>query len=425
MTTLIKNVRIIDPMSDIDLIDDIAIGRDEITISPRGDGFSVVIDGTNKVVAPGLIDLHVHFREPGFLHKESIATGIQAALRGGVTSALVMPNTEPAIDEPKHIALQKARAKKSGFDLMVAACASKGLRGEHVVDIGALRAAGASAVTDDGKPILGSQMMENVLRACRRHDLVCMQHAEDTQLSHYAAMHEGKVSTKLGVTGQPCEAEYKLVERDIKLAHRIGARYHVLHISCKESLALVERAQRQGARVSCEVTPHHLLLCDEDVMSKDTFKKMNPPLRPRDDAQALLHGLHKGHIAAVASDHAPHATKEKRAPFDCAPFGVVGVESSILVLLTLVKKGKLSLRRAIETMTIGPAQILQEEHRIGGLLGERRYKNAVLLDPNCSRIFSKRDVAGLSSNSAFFGREIFGRLLATFLHGELVYRSHA
>jgi dihydroorotase len=423
MATLIKKVRIIDPLNAIDLVDDVAIGPDGIVVSPEGKAMRSVIDGAGLVLAPGLIDLHTHFREPGFVHKECIRSGIRAALCGGVTSALVMPNTNPAIDLPKHVAYQRARASSSGFDLMVAAAATKGLNGEVATDLAALKSTNVKAVTDDGRPIFDINLMEEILRACRRHNMVCMQHAEDLTISRGAAMHQGQRSARLNLSGQPRDAEFSLVERDIKLAEQIGARYHVLHISCKESLRMVRYAQRNGAAVSCEVTPHHLLLCDEDVRAKNSFRKMNPPLRTREDARALLDGLIDGSIAAVASDHAPHSCREKRADFEHAPFGVVGLESAILVLLTLVKKGRLSLTRAIEVMTAGPAKILGEEQRLGGLLGEKRVKNAVLLDPHSTRVFSKRDLAGRSINSPFFGMNLNGRVVATFLNGEIVYRS--
>ncbi len=423
MATLIKNVRVIDPINHLDVIVDVAISRDEIVLCPKSALFTTIIDGTNLVLAPGLIDLHVHFREPGFPHKECIRSGIAAALRGGVTSALVMPNTLPALDAPKRVAYQRARAAPTNFDLLIAASATLGLEGKASSDIAALAKAGVKAVTDDGKPILDSALMESILRACRRHQLVCMQHAEDTRISLGAAMHQGRVSERLSLAGQPRSAEFSLVERDIKIAERLSARYHVLHISCRESLALVARAQKNGAPVTCEVTPHHLLLTDADVLSKDTFKKMNPPLRTREDAQAMLEGLIDGRIAAVASDHAPHSCKEKRADFDRAPFGVVGLESAIVVLLTLVAKGKLSLTRAIEAMTVGPAKVISEEHRLGGLIGEGRVKNAVLLDPHSTRIFSVRDLAGRSINSPFFGMTMHGHVVATFLNGDLVYRS--
>lgn len=422
MATLIKNVHVIDPRTGFDAVDDVVISPEEIRISPQNVVAHEVMDGTGKILAPGLIDLHVHFREPGFTHKETIASGIRAALAGGVTSALVMPNTNPTIDAPKHVAFQLERARRFDFDLMVSAAASVGLKGEVMTDVQSLKAASIKALTDDGRPILDNELMEKVLRRCRMHKLICMQHAEDTRLSQMASINCGRTSARLGIPGQESAAEYNLVARDIALAERIGARYHVLHLSCKESLRLVADAKTRGAPVSCEVAPHHLLLCDDDVIDRDTFKKMNPPLRAREDARALVNALATNTIDAVASDHAPHSQKEKRAPLTCAPFGVVGLESSILILLTLVKKQKLSLRRAIELMTAGPARVLGEEQRIGSLFGAA--KNAVLLDPNCARIFSRRDLVGTSFNSPYFGMEIFGRVNATFLNGAIKYRSN-
>lgn len=420
MATFVRNVRVIDPKAGIDSIDDVIISPEEIKLAPtRIDNNIRGIDGKDLILVPGLIDLHVHFRDPGFLYKEDCYSGIHAALHGGVTSALVMPNTSPTLDCPKWLIHQFKSAKKSGFHLMVAAAASKGLLGQKVTDIGVLKQSGASAITDDGKPILRDEHMIEVLRACRRHDLVCMQHAEDTTVSCGHSLHDGEASKRLKVPGQPRAAEVDLVKRDIALAEQIGARYHVLHISCKESLKLIEHAKRRGVRASCEVTPHHLLLADKDIKELNANKKMNPPLRERADQQALLDGINNGVIDAVASDHAPHSRSEKMSSFLKAPFGVVGVETSILVLMTLVAKHKISLTKAIKLMTTGPASVLNDEN-IGTMFKESCRKNAVLIDPNFRSMMTESHLYGRSKNSAFLGMEVFGRVMATFLNGHLV-----
>lgn len=425
MATLIRNVRVIDCLANVDVKTDVVLSKGSIVLAPKTVPKNVeTFDGEDKILIPGLIDLHVHFREPGFTYKEDIASGIRAALAGGVTSALVMPNTYPAIDNAKRVHFQFKRAQKTGFDIMVASAASIGLLGREITDIASVRRAGAKAVTDDGKPILETAMMEEVLRLCRKHDLVCMQHAEDLRISRAASLHEGKVSFRANLEGQPSRAEYSIVKRDIELAKKLDARYHVLHLSCKESLDLVREAKRHRARVSCEVSPHHLLLSEQHASGLDTYKKMNPPLRMALDADYLLNGLCDGTIDAVASDHAPHAKKEKRAPFLKAPFGVVGLETAFLVLLTLVKKRGLPLKRAIESMTTGPARILDDTHRIGTMLSEQALKNAVLIDPHFCAPFSERRLFGKSKNSAFIGMELFGHVVATFLDGELVHRTH-
>jgi dihydroorotase len=423
MSTLITKVRIIDPFVGIDTVDDVYFNEESLTIAPGAlkDSYRH-FDGAGKILLPGLIDLHVHFREPGFCHKEDISSGIRAALAGGVTSAMVMPNTNPALDCPKRVMWQKSRAEKNHFfDLMVAAAATEKLKGEKLNDLASLKSAGATAITDDGYPILDHALMEELLRLARRHNLLVMQHAEDTRLSCGHAMHEGKVSQKLGIKGQPREAESSLVERDIKLAVAIGARYHVLHLSCKESLALVRKAKRDCAHISCEVAPHHLLLNDTALRSADSLKKMNPPLRNLADSEALIEGINDGTVEALASDHAPHSAYEKKQDLTKSPFGVIGLETAILCLLTLVHQQKISLKRAIELMTTGPARIVQREGIIGTLLAPNAKKNMVLIDPNFHRIISYRDFYGRSKNSAFLGMELFGRVLASFINARLVF----
>ncbi|MCA9506804.1 MAG: dihydroorotase [Myxococcales bacterium] len=424
MATLIKQVRIIDPRTHTDMVDDVLISSENIEIAPSNvkEGYTT-INGRNRILTPGLVDLHVHFREPGFTHKENIASGIRAALAGGVTSALVMPNTNPALDTPQSVLFQLKKARTFGFDLMVAAAATKGLLGKEISDIAALKQSGAKAITDDGKPILEDSLMMNVLKACRAHKLVCMQHAEHTGISCGHALNEGKASQRLCIPGQKAQAEYDMVARDIDLAEKLEARYHVLHLSCAQSLKLVARAKKRKALVSCEVTPHHILLSESDIHVADGNKKMNPPLRSKDDRDALLNGINDGVIDAVASDHAPHHRREKLLLFTKAPFGVVGVETSILVLLRLVHEGKISLMRAISLMTDGPAKILQEHERIGTLVGDRALKNAVLIDPNVVFMLNENHMYGRSKNSAFLGMELRGRVLATFLNGEIGYQA--
>ena len=424
MNHLLKKVHVVDPRAGLDQVCDVLIGEDAIILDPAAVSERYeAIPGEGLYLFPGLVDLHVHFREPGFMHKEDIGSGIRAALAGGVTSALAMPNTDPAIDNFKLVDYQLKRAKRSGFDLMVAACASKGLMGREAVDVGEVKRAGAMAITDDGKPIKSDLLMENILRQCRRHDLVCMQHAEDLDISHNAPLNLGKVSEKTQLMGQSSKAESSLIARDIGLARKISARYHVLHLSCKESLSLLREVKRDSKLFSCEVAPHHLLLSEYAASGLDTNKKMIPPLRSREDVQSLVEGLEEGIIDAVSSDHAPHSEREKALSFADAPFGVVGLESSILVLLTLVKNRRLSLNRAIASMTANPAKILGQPDRIGTLVGPHALKNAVLVDIDHRSVFSQRHLKGRSKNSAFLGMELYGRVLATFLNGRLAYRA--
>ncbi|HXW60768.1 MAG TPA: dihydroorotase [Myxococcota bacterium] len=423
MATLIKNARIIDPKTRLDMCEDIYIDAHSIEVAPsRVKNSTLIMPGRGLIVAPGFIDLHVHFREPGFTYKEDISSGIKAAWAGGVTSALVMPNTNPALDEPKRIFYQHKRAEKYGFDLMVAAAATKALKGEELNDVGALKKAGAKACTDDGH-VIDYSHMEKLLKACRRHNMLCMQHAEDKRQSLNAPLNEGKASKRFFISGQPSCAESAVVARDIELALRIGARYHVLHLSSAESLALVRKAKMNNGLISAEVSPHHLLLCEEDIRGKDASKKMNPPLRSKQDQEALLLGIMDGTIDAVASDHAPHSRREKAQALADAPFGVVGIETSILALLTLVKKKSLPLRRAVALLCEGPARIIGEEGRIGTLFGPNAKKNVCVFDPDFKQVISEKNLHGRSKNSAFIGMEMFGRVMATFQNGQLVYRA--
>lgn len=423
MAILIKNVRIMDHHEQVDCLDDVLLAPGRIEISPKKlpDSYNI-IDGHKKLLVPGLIDLHVHFREPGFTHKETIASGIKASLMGGVTSALVMPNTLPSIDDHKSVIYQRKKGEKLGFDLMVSGAATLGLMGEQCSDISALKKAGVKAITDDGRPILDESLMKKVLRECRLNDLVCMQHAEDLHLSQGASLTLGRISHLNRLLGQPTMAESNLVKRDIALSHELDARYHVLHLSSLESLRLVREAKRKKYSVTCEVSPHHLLLTEADIGALDTNKKMNPPLRSKADIWALREGLLDGSIDAVASDHAPHSLKEKSQSFLKAPFGVVGVSTSILVLLSLVKRG-LPLDIAIKSMTTGPARILKDSERIGTMLGEKALKNAVLLDLEHEQNFGYRDIYGPSKNSAFLGLPLVGKVMMTFIDGRVVYQS--
>lgn len=424
MATLIKHVRIIDPRAGMDVNEDVLITKEGIFIAPnKVPNGSEEFDGQQRVLIPGLVDLHVHFREPGFVHKEDIASGIRAALAGGVTSALVMPNTRPAIDSPQSVLYQLRQARRFGFDMMVAGAATYGLAGEQRSDVGALKRSGAKAITDDGRPILSDECMAAVLKACRVHNLVCMQHAEHTGLSCGHPINQGIASARLKIPGQEARAEYDLIERDLKLAERIGTRYHVLHLSCKESLKLVRRAKERRIAVTCEVAPHHLLLSDNDIRELDGNMKMNPPLRSKADRDALIEGINDGSIDAVASDHAPHHRREKMRSFVEAPFGVVGVETSMLVLLRLVQERKIELHSAIRLMTHGPAQVIGEDGRVGTIMGEKALKNAVFIDPHHRFQLTEKHLFGRSKNSAFLGRELGGRILATFLNGNVVYRA--
>ena len=421
--TFIKNIRLLDTASGFDKITNLLLSPAGFFLNPSVLGAScVIIDGQSKVALPGLIDMHVHFRQPGFLHKETIATGSQAAFAGGVTTVVVMPNTNPVLDTPERIEEQiSLSGLVDGVEILVAGAVSKGLLGQEPTDYAALKKAGAIGVTDDGSPVMNEDLMDQAMRACAENDLLFMQHAEDLGLSHSASMNEGKTSRIMGIKGQLADSEGAMVERDIDLAKKYNARYHVLHLSTKRSLAAVRKAKMAGLKVSCEVTPHHLLLNDEACAAWDTNKKMNPPLRDENDRLALIEGLIDGSIDAVASEHAPHSAAEKQNHFCQAPFGVVGLETAFAVLLTLVNQGFISLSRAVMLMTSGPAKILQKQHQIGTVLASAASNNLCIIDLETKWRVDAQSLQGRSKNSAFLGMELQGKVMATFLKGNLRY----
>jgi dihydroorotase len=336
---LLERARVLDPAAALDDTLDVLVEPGRVTLAPGS-----VPDGAKRVdcrglwALPGLLDIQVHFREPGFEHKETLTTGARAALAGGVTTVVVMPNTKPALDTPEAVRFQTERGREAGVNVLVAAAASVGISGERLTDYAALKQAGAVAVTDDGFPLLDDGLMRRSLELCREHDLLFMQHAEDTRMTGHAPMTESDVSRALGVRGQSPDAEGVVVERDIALALETGARYHVLHTSTARSLEAVRRAKAtfgdEPARVSCEASPHHLLLTYDACREGDPNTKMNPPLRSEEDRRALVAALVDGTVDAVATDHAPHHADEKGKGFADAPFGVTGLETAFAAVLS-------------------------------------------------------------------------------------------
>lgn len=370
------------------------------------------VENKDNVVIPGLFDMHVHFREPGYEHKESIHTGSLAAFSGGVTLVQVMPNTSPVLDTAERVREQIALTEKcDGVVLYPSAAITKNLEGSELTNFKALKEAGAHAVTDDGHPVMDGALMREAFVLAREYDLLVMQHAEDYRLSNKAPMNLGEVSRKIGMKGQDPNAEGAMVERDIALAADMRARYHVLHISTERALNAVRRAKDRGLPVTCEVTPHHLILTDEACLASNPNTKMNPPLRVDSDRRAMLAGLKDGSIDAVASDHAPHSSEEKGCGFCSAPFGVVGLETAFPILMTLVHRGEISLLRAVELMTVGPKQILN-------LPIQDDLSNYVEVNPNLTWQVAEEHLKGKSKNSAFFGLELTGSIVSTFFNGK-------
>ncbi len=421
---LIKNGRIVDPQSKTDAAGDILLDGERIAeVAPpgkisRAQG-AEVFDASGLIIAPGFIDLHCHLREPGQESSETIETGTRAAARGGFTAVCCMPNTKPVNDNASvtRFILDRARAGASVRVWPVGA-ASTGSRGKALAEIAAMKQAGIVAVSDDGKPIATAKLARQVMDYCRSLDLPVIEHAEDTSLAAGAVMREGITSTRLGLRGMPAAAESVCVARDVQLAELAGARVHFAHLSARASLELVRGAKQRGLGVTCEVTPHHFTLIDEDVQYDSRFK-MNPPLAAREDREALLAGLADGTVDAIATDHAPHEPALKDVEFDRAPFGVTGFETALaLGLEHLVRTGRLSLMRLVELFTTGPARVLGLERQIAP--GEPADLTLFSTDHNWT--FRASESASKSRNTPFDGRAFHGAPMVTIVAGRVTFK---
>jgi len=425
---LIKNGRVLDPTNGIDAQRDIWIDGGRIArvvpaetpgaaSSANGD----VIDATGLVVAPGFIDLHCHLREPGGESSETIETGTRAAARGGFTAVCPMPNTRPVNDNASvtRAILERAAAVASTHVWPIGAV-SLGSRGEALAEIGAMQKAGIVAVSDDGHPIATARLLRQAMDYCRALDMPVIDHCEDPSLFAGAVMREGRQSVRLGLRGMPAATESIAVGRDIQVTELTGCRFHVAHMSSAASLDLVRAAKKRGLLVSCEVTPHHFTLCDEDVVYDSRFK-MNPPLASAEDRDALIQGLADGTVDAIATDHAPHEAATKEVEFDRAPFGVTGFETALALALELVHAGKLSLMRMVELFTTGPARVLGRKRAIAA--GEPA--DLTIFSTDQPWTFHVKQSASKSDNSPFDGRKFRGAPVATIVAGRIAYRRDA
>lgn len=415
-------VRLIDPEAGVDCVTDLLVSTEGVQQNPEMVPETAThIDGSGMWALPGLVDIQVHFRQPGFEYKETIESGSAAALAGGICTVVVMPNTQPRLDTPEQVIFEAEEARRvRGIDLLVAAASTKNLDGKELTNHAELKAAGAVAITDDGFPVMDDDLMRGSLQQCAEHDLLFMQHAEDIHMTQHAPMTDSPVSVALGVRGQSSDAEGVIVERDIKLARETGARYHVLHTSTARSMAAVRAAKAEGLPITCEVSPHHLLLTYDACASGDPNTKMNPPLRSEYDRCALVAAMADGTVDAVATDHAPHTNEEKAKGFSEAPFGVIGLETAFAALLSFVHDGTITDTRAVELMTSGPARLLGLQGRIG-TLNENAPVHLTLVDPTREWTVTEEAMAGKSTNSAFLGHVFKGKIVATVLHGELRY----
>jgi len=420
---LIKNGRVIDPASATDMLADILV-RDGV-IAAAGANIDApgveVFDATGLIVAPGFIDMHVHLREPGFEHAETIETGARAAAAGGFTSICCMPNTLPVNDNATVTSYIIERARKFAVtNVFPIGAITKNSAGEELSAIGSMKAAGVVAISDDGRPVMNARVMRRAMEFARSFDLPVIDHCEDLNLSAGGDMHEGYESVRLGLRGIPASSEDVMVARDILLAEATGARFHVAHISTHNAMAMVAYAKKHGLPVTCETTPHHFALTDSQMLPYDSNFKMKPPLRTACDAGAVVDGIVAGAVDAIATDHAPHPGSEKMQEFEKCPFGIIGLETALgLALEHLVHTGKISLTRLVALLTTGPARVLRLDRgtlRVGVPADVTIFSTDLEWTYDVNQSFSK------SRNSPFDGHTFRGGPMATIVDGAMVWR---
>jgi dihydroorotase len=429
---LITGARIIDPVSKLDRVGDVVVAdglvrsiatskSERKQISP-GD-VAMVIDGEGLIACPGLIDPHVHLREPGFEYKETIQSGARAAAAGGFTAVCCMPNTSPALDSPELVRFVKDRSEGAACRVFAVAAATKGRKGEELTESRLLAMAGAVGLSDDGDCIASAGMMGRVLSACKDVGLAFMQHAQEPTMTKGASMHAGSVSTRLGLVGWPRAAEEIIVERDVRLNAGIGAHYHVQHISSAGTCDILRRARRDGIRVTGEASPHHLVATHDLCQGYNANAKVNPPLREMSDVKALRQAVADGVVTVLGTDHAPHSADEKALPFEEAPFGFVGLESALgLYVEGLIASGAVAWPRLIALLTIEPARLCGLD-RIGlGRLVVGGPADLTLIDPQERWTLVKDELAGQSSNTPFLGRALTGRAVLSMVAGRVQHQ---
>jgi dihydroorotase len=423
---LIKGGHLIDPAAKINAPMDLLLhdGRvAEIALPGKVRGsFQEKLDARGLIVGPGFIDLHVHLREPGQSYKETVASGTAAAAAGGFTSVCTMPNTAPVVDTPEWVMWLRNPERGAVVNVFPIAAATRGSKGGTLTDFAALQRAGAVAVTDDGKPILDDDIMRMALRLGAELNLPVVQHAEDTRMTENCSMHAGPTSFRLGLRAAGGIAEGAIVDRDVTLAQQIReSRMHVAHLSTADALKAVRRGKRAKARVTCEVTPHHFTLLDENVGEYDTHCKMNPPLRAGADREAILVALADGTVDAIATDHAPHASHEKQVEFERAAFGITGLETALaLAISELHRKHKIPLTRIVELFTAGPAHVFDLRGR--GSLAKGNPADVTIFDPKKRWTYEAAKSKSLSHNTPFDGWQFTGKVVATIVGGAVVHR---
>jgi dihydroorotase len=419
---LLRGGRVIDPARDFDSTADVLLQEGKVAgvgaglTAPAG---ARVIDCKDMWVVPGLIDLHCHLREPGQEYKENVQTGTAAAAAGGFTAVCAMPNTVPPNDNRAVTELIVRRAREVGaVRVYPIGCITQGQKGENLAEMGELQEAGCVAVSDDGKCVMNSEVMRRALEYARGLGLPVIQHAEDVALSVNGPAHEGAVTTRIGLRGQPAAAESGIVARDLELVALTGARYHVAHVSCAETVRLVREAKRRGLPVTAEVTPHHLTLTDEACAGYHTSTRVNPPLRSQDDVAAVRAGLADGTLDAIATDHAPHSPVEKDVEFEQAAPGMVGFETALPLCLELVESGVLSPLALVTRMSLAPARILGIP---GGTLAVGAPADVTVIDPRATWVCDPAKLRSRSHNTPFAGRAMRGRAMLTVVAGNIAF----
>lgn len=418
---LIKNGRVVDPVTETDEVMDVLI--DGSVIKETGHGLEApgaqVIDAAGLVVAPGLMDAHVHFRDPGLTYKEDIITGAAAAARGGFTTVVCMANTRPVVDNPETLEYVQKKGEFTGIHVLQASAVTKGLAGKELVDMEAMADAGAAGFTDDGIPLMDLQLLVKAMEKAKELDLPVSLHEEDPDKMTQPGVHKGKVARQIGYGGAAREAEDAMVERDCEAALRTGACVCIQHISSKNSVEIVRRAKEKGADVHAEATPHHFTLTEEAVLKYGTLARMNPPLRTEEDRQAIIEGLKDGTIDLIVTDHAPHSKEEKERPMESAPSGITGLETSLgLGLLSLVEPGHLTLMELIDKMSCQPARLYR---MFPGSVSEDAPADLVIFGEK--ERWTVSGFASKASNSPFAGWELPGKVHYTICAGKIVYES--
>ncbi|KPK42293.1 MAG: dihydroorotase [Omnitrophica WOR_2 bacterium SM23_29] len=425
MDILLKGGHIVDPINKVDSSSDILI-KDE-KIAKIGKSLKAnsarIIDCDGKFVLPGLIDMHTHLRQPGREDEETFLTGSKAALKGGFASVLCMANTNPPVDNKGVVEYIYTESKRMGLiNIYAVGAVTKNLEGKELTEIGQIFEAGARALSDDGKPIMNAQLLRCALEYAKMFDLPIISHCEDLNLSKDGVMNEGFISTKLGLRGIPRASEIVMVMRDIELAELTGGKVHIAHITTWQAVELIRQAKRKGIKVTCETCPHYFALTEEAVLGFDTNAKVNPPLRTKEDVEAIKKGLSDGTIDVIATDHAPHSEEEKDVEFDSAVFGMVGLETALsLSFAELIEKGPLNWKQLVEKMSVIPAKILGLNNK--GSLGIGADADVVVFDPKTSWVVEIKKLESKSKNTPFIGKKLDGAVILAVVGGRIRYEN--